>query len=424
MLRADRRKFLRTGGMIAIGAGLIAGMKKNANAQKAEPSHPVIARARNAAPISKAERNARIEKAQRIMRDQGIAATLIEPGSSLIYFTGVHWWLSERLTAAIIPAEGEIFFVTPGFEESRLREVMKVPGEVRTWEEHEDPFALVAQWMKEKRIHSKKIAIDEAVRHFIVDGINREAPRAKLVTARDVVNGCRLIKSPAELELMQIASDVTIAAYRDVYPRIEKGMGREDIQNLMYQTQAKFGGSGPSGGAQVGKGSALPHGSTIPEYVEDGSVILLDFGCNIHGYRSDISRTFVFGEPNTEQIRVWNQVRRGQDIAFEMAQVGTPAGEVDKAVRRYYESLGYGPGYQLPGLSHRTGHGIGLDVHEPINFVSNETMPLAPGMCLSNEPGIYMPGKYGVRIEDCIYMTEAGPKWFSTPPASIHRPFD
>jgi len=211
-------------------------------------------------------------------------------------------------------------------------------------------------------------------------------------------------------------------AYRAVYPLVARNMSGPEITALMLAAQARLGGEEVAGGAQVDKGSALPHGSREPEFVREGSVVLMDFSCTVGGYRSDISRTFVVGEPTADQRRLWNLVHRGQQLAFETAQPGTPAGEVDRTVRRFYESEGFGPGYQLPGLSHRLGHGIGLEVHEPINFVGNETMPLAAGMCFSNEPGIYVPGSYGVRLEDCIYITEDGPRWFSTPPPSLDSP--
>ncbi len=199
-------------------------------------------------------------------------------------------------------------------------------------------------------------------------------------------------------------------------------MSGPDVRALMHDAQARLGGERPAGGAQVDKGSALPHGSREPEYIRDGSMVLMDFGCGVDGYRSDISRTFVYGEANEEQRALFDLNRRGQDLAFATARPGTPAGEVDKVVRRLYESEGFGPGYKVPGLSHRLGHGIGLDVHEPINFVGNETTPLQPGMCFSNEPGLYIPGKYGMRIEDCIYITESGPRWFSQPPESLDKP--
>lgn len=373
-------------------------------------------------PIGPTERQARIAKAQRLMREQGVAALLVEPGSSLVYFTGVRWSRSERLTCAIIPAEGEIGVVTPFFEEPSVRESLGVPAEVRTWQEHEDPLALVAGWLRDRKLGSGVIAIEETNRYFIVDGLQRNLPTATLRNGAPVVRGCRMIKSPAEIALMQHASDVTMAAYRHTIPKIEAGMRPADIGAIMNRATAALGGEPEFELILLGEAAAYPHGSGKPQAVKAGEVVLMDCGCTVRGYQSDISRTFVFGEPTAKQRKVWNEVRRGQQIAFEAAKLGVAAGSVDDAARNYYVGLGYGPDYKLPGLSHRTGHGIGMDGHEPVNLVRGETTKLAPGMCFSDEPGIYIPGEFGVRLEDCFHMTEAGPKWFSQPSASIDAP--
>ena len=376
-----------------------------------------------AAPIGKAERTARMEKVQALMRRAGVGALLVEAGSSLRYFTGINWWRSERLTAALIPAEGPLCVVTPFFEEPSIREMLAVPGDVRVWQEDENPHALVAGWLKERKLAGKPVAVEETVRHFIVDGLQRALPGVEVRSGAELVNACRLIKSPAEIALMQRASDITIAAYRATAPKIAVGMDGAEIFALMATETARLGGQTPSGGVQLNEGSALPHGSKKRQVVREGSVILMDCGCTVDGYHADISRTLVFGTPDARQREIFGHVRRGQDAAMAAAQVGAPAGTVDDAVRAVYAPLGYGPGYKLPGLSHRTGHGIGLDVHEPVNLVHGETTPLAPGMCFSNEPGLYVPGSYGVRIEDCFYMTASGPRWFSTPPKSLDEPF-
>lgn len=373
-------------------------------------------------PIGRAEREARIAKAQRLMREQGVSALLIEPGSSLIYFTGVHWSRSERLTCALIPADGEIGVVTPFFEEPSVRESLGVPAEVRTWQEHEDPLALVAGWLRDRKLGSGVVAIEETNRYFIVDGLKRNLPTATLRNGAPVVRGCRMIKSPAEIALMQHASNITMAAYRHTVPKIEAGMRPGDIGRLMNQATASLGGDPEFALVLLGEAAAYPHGSGKPQSVKAGEVVLMDCGCTVEGYQSDISRTFVFGEPTAKQRKVWGEVRRGQQIAFEAARLGASAGSVDDAARSYYVSLGYGPDYKLPGLSHRTGHGIGLDGHEPVNLVRGETTKLAPGMCFSDEPGIYIPGEFGVRLEDCFHMTEQGPKWFSQPSESIDKP--
>jgi Xaa-Pro dipeptidase len=232
-----------------------------------------------------------------------------------------------------------------------------------------------------------------------------------------------MIKTAHELALMQKAADITIAAYRHTGPRIERGMTPSDSEAIMNGATRALGGNPEFALILLGEASAYPHGSGQPQQVRDGEVVLMDCGCTVEGYQSDISRSFVFGSPSAEQRRVWNHVHRGQEIAMAAARIGRSAGSVDDAVRAQYESWGYGPGYSLPGLSHRTGHGIGLDGHEPVNLVHGETTALAPGMCFSNEPGLYLPGRFGMRLEDCFHMTESGPHWFSTPPPSIDDPF-
>jgi Xaa-Pro dipeptidase len=373
-------------------------------------------------PISPAERLQRVAKAQLLMRARGLGAILIEPGASLTYFTGVRWSRSERLTAALIPAQGDAIVVTPFFEEPSVRESLAIPAEVRTWQEDEDPLKLVAGALRDRRAWGKPVGIEETVRFFAFDGLRKLGVR--LAAGAPVVRACRMFKSPAELALMRKASDITVAAYRHTHRKIERGMTPADIGAIMSEATEQLGGRSEFELILLGEASAYPHGSGKPQQVREGEVVLMDCGCTVQGYQSDVSRTFVFGEANAEQRKVWNQVRRGQQIAFDAARIGAPAGSVDDAVRRQYEAWGYGPRYALPGTSHRTGHGIGLDGHEPVNFVHGETTPLAPGMCFSDEPGIYLPGKFGIRLEDCLYMTEAGPRWFSTPPPSIDRPFD
>ncbi|MEG3180116.1 M24 family metallopeptidase [Sphingomonas sp. LT1P40] len=376
----------------------------------------------DATPISPGERRARLAKSQAMMKAAGIGAVLIEPGSSLVYFTGVRWWRSERLTAAILPVEGEPVIVTPFFEEPSVRESLGIPAEIRVWQEHEDPLKLIAQFLREKKLANRPIGIEETVRHFAVDGLARALPGARIVSANPVIRGCRMIKTPAEIALMQKAADVTMAAYRWTYPRIETGMTPPDIAALMTAATRKLGGEVAFNLILLGEASAYPHGSGKPQKVAKGEVVLMDCGAVVHDYQSDISRTFVHGGPSAAQRKVWGEMRRGQDIAFAAARIGASAGAVDDAVRAYYTSLGYGPDYKLPGLSHRTGHGIGMDGHEPINLVRGEREKLAAGMCFSNEPGIYLPGKFGVRLEDCFHMTATGPKWFSMPPRSIEEP--
>ncbi len=408
-------------GMAAAGAGLAAFRPMELMAQPRVPE--LRSMTAGVQPIAPEEHRARIARAQALMRRQGLAALLIEPGASMIYFTGVRWGRSERLTAAIIPREGEVAIVTPHFEEPSVRESLKVPGAVRIWHEHEDPARTVAGFLRDRRL-AGPVGVEETVRFFVVDGLRRAMPRVDIRNAAPVVRAIRMIKSPAELRLMQVAADITIAAYRHTYPQVRAGMTPAEIGAIMNGATRALGGNPEFALVLLGEASAYPHGTGRPQQVREGEVVLMDCGCTVQGYQSDISRTFVFGEPTRRQRQVWNHMHRGQQIAFETAQVGIPAGRVDDAVRAYYTKLGYGPDYKLPGLSHRTGHGIGLEGHEPINLVRGERTPLAPGMCFSDEPGIYIPGQFGIRLEDCIYMTERGPRWFSTPPPSLDRPFD
>jgi Xaa-Pro dipeptidase len=419
----DRRSLLRAAGTLPLLA--LSGTSRADEAAAADSGLGALANlAAGAKPIDAAERGTRIARAQALMAKHGIGAIVIEPGSSLIYFTGVRWWRSERLTCAVLPVEGEPCIVTPFFEEPSVRESLGVPAQVRVWQEDGSPFEVAAGFLRDRKLAGKPVGIEETARYFLVDGLQHALPQAKLVSANPVVRGCRMIKTAAELALMQCATDITIAAYRWTYPRIAVDMTPQDIGALMAAATQKLGGSVEFNLILLGEAAAYPHGSGKPQKVVRGEVVLMDCGCNVHGYQSDISRSFVFGgQASDEQRKVWNEVHRGQQVAFAAAKIGAPAGSVDDAVRRYYVSLGYGPDYKLPGLSHRTGHGIGLDGHEPVNLVRGEKTPLAAGMCFSDEPGLYLPGKFGIRLEDCFHMTESGPRWFSEPPPSIDKPF-
>lgn len=411
----QRRTLFRLAGGAAIGS---MALSSGASAQGSDLSAlPDLAA--GAKPITVQERQARIAKAGALMRQLDIDAVLIEAGTSLVYFTGIQWWRSERLTAALLTREGEIVVITPFFEEPSVRESLALDAEVLAWDEDQSPTAMLGEWLAGRGLSQGRIGIEETVRFFAVDGLRRALPDAAIVNGAPVIRGCRMIKSPAEIALMQVANDITMAAYRYAVPKIERGMTPSDIGGMINAATRKMGGSPEFALVLLGEASAYPHGSGKPQEVRDGEVVLMDVGCNVHGYQSDISRSMVFGEPTAKQRLVWNQMRKGQQIAFEAAQIGRPAGSVDEAIRTYLESIGYGPRYQLPGTSHRTGHGIGLDGHEPVNLVLGEETPLAAGMCFSDEPGIYLPGEFGIRLEDCFHMTADGPRWFSEPARSI-----
>lgn len=374
--------------------------------------------------ISQAERMQRLARARSLMQANGIGAVVVESGPSLDYFTGVQWHRSERLTAAVIPAEGEPIIVTPFFERPSVAESLAVPAEIRTWNEDEEPLKLVADFLRERGVARQSVGFEETDRFFIMDRLRQQLPGTAMVSGNPVVRACRLIKSPAELALMRTANDITLRAMRHAGEAARAGMTPADFGAAIDAATSVLGGSPEFSLVLIDEASAQPHGSRKPQVTKRGSTILFDCGCTVHGYQSDISRTFVFGAaPTAEQRKVWNQVREGQQIAIRAAKLGAPAGSVDDAVRAAYESWGYGPSYKLPGLSHRTGHGIGMEGHEPAYLVHGDMTPLVAGMCFSDEPGIYIPGKFGVRLEDCWTMTASGPKFFTQPPPSIDRPF-
>ncbi len=384
---------------------------------------PLKSLATSAAPIGAEERAARLAKVQDLMARRSVAALLVEPGSTLEYFTGVQWRRSERTTAAVIPARGQVVIVTPAFEEPSVRETLAIPGDVRPWNEADSPFAVIAGALRDHGAGVGPLAIEATTRFFVVEGVRKAAGGALPVVSGDpLVRACRLIKSPAELALMQTANDITIEALRQVHARIEVGMTGPQIAALMQRLTAQLGGAEEFALVLLNEASAYPHGSRVPQSVREGSVILMDVGCNVFGYQSDISRSWVHGEPTPRQRKVWATVKRGQEIALETASLGLPVGRIDDAVRAYYEKEGWGPGYRLPGLSHRTGHGIGLDGHEDPYLVHGDETPLQAGMCFSDEPGLYIPGEFGIRLEDCWHMTQAGPKLFTGLAASIDQP--
>jgi len=373
-------------------------------------------------PIGAQEHSARIAKVQTAMQQRRIAALFVEAGSTLEYFTGIHWWRSERTTAALIPAEGKVVVVTPFFEEPSIRETLKITGDVRPWKEDENPFDLIAGALRDSAIEGP-LAVEATTRFFIVEHLAKASgTKREVVPGDELVRACRIVKSSAELALMQAANDVTIAALRHLHGRIEAGMHRSDILSLLIAATEQLGGSHEFSLVLLNEASAYPHGSVKPQEVRKGSVILIDTGCSVHGYQSDISRSWVFGDASPRQREVWDTVKRGQEIALETAKLGTPVGVIDQAVRAFYEQKGWSKDYGLPGLSHRTGHGIGMDVHEPPYLVRNDATPLQAGMCFSDEPGIYIPGEFGVRLEDCWFMTEAGPKLFTPLAKSIDQP--
>jgi Xaa-Pro dipeptidase len=373
-------------------------------------------------PISEAERLGRIEKARKLMTDHGMGALVIEGGSSMFYFTGVRWGLSERPFVVVIPAKGDLAYVTPGFEESRARELTKFTNDIRVWQEDESPYRVIAGILQDRGVATGRVGLDERLRFFVADGLRAEAPRASFVLGTPVTAGCRMFKSPAEIALMQKANDITIEAFRAAHDTLTEGMTEADFRGNI---EAAFRALGASGSALVlfGQWSALPHGTINPQTLKQGDVVLFDGGTSIEGYASDITRTTVLGPPSQRQRDVWDLEKRAQTAGFEAARIGAPCEAVDAAARKVIVDAGFGPDYKTPGLPHRTGHGIGLDGHEWTNFVRGNKTALASGMCFSDEPMIAIPGEFGIRLEDCLYMTEGGPVFFTRQSPAVDKPF-
>ena len=424
-----RRDFvLASAAAIAAGTSELVGARESApQTQPAQP--PSIAALKSmraqARPITADERRARVEKARKLMVDQKIDALMLCQGTSLVYFTGIRWGGGERLFSAIIPAKGEPFFVCPAFEEDRAREQIalgpfKGTADVRTWHEHESPYELVAKGLRDRGVTTGRVGVEETVDFVFSNGVARAARGVEVVSGTPITAGCRMIKDAHELELMQLASDVTLKAYEAAYKALKEGMTQNDFARLVSQAHSQLGFNG-SAGVQVGEFSALPHGSITPQTVREGTILLIDGGCNVEGYQSDLSRTFVLGKPTDKMKRVFEIERRAQDAALAAAKPGVPCENVDAAARKVIVDAGYGPDYKF--FTHRVGHGIGMDGHEWPYLVRGNTLPLAPGMTFSDEPGIYIRGEFGVRLEDDMVITENGARLFTPQSSSLEQPF-
>ena len=375
-------------------------------------------------PIDDAERMRRIEKAQRLMREQGVQALYLDVSTNLFYFTGIRLRPSERLHGAIIPAEGDIIYLSPAFEEPKTRELIRFGTDVRCWEEHEDPTALVIDTMRSLGHNSGTLAIDPMTPFFTVDGLRRAGNAFALSNGAAITAACRMTKSPAEVALIQRAMDITLEVHKAAARILHEGITTTEVLGFLQQAHAKLGAT-PTGSGIVlfGEPTAYPHGVPYPQTLKPGDMVLIDVGAEIEGYRSDITRSYVFGEPDARQRQIWELEKSAQLAAFAAAKIGAPCEAVDAAARGVIEAAGFGPGYATPGLPHRTGHGIGLDVHEEAYMVKGNRTPLAAGMCFSNEPMICIYGEFGVRLEDHITMTEAGAHWFTLPCHSADDPF-
>lgn len=375
--------------------------------------------------ISEAEFKQRITKAQALMTKHNIAATYIDAGTNLYYFTGTRWYASERVVGAIIPQKGKIHYIAPYFEVNTLNQYMTIKGEIKGWQEHESPYQLVAQTLKDLGITTGQLAIDESTAFFIADGIKKAAPELTLIDAKAITAGCRAEKSTKEIALLQQAKNMTLEVHKAVARILRIGISVEEVTNFIDQAHRKVGAKAGSYFCIVlfGEDSSYPHGVKTPKALAENDIVLIDTGCQLEGYNSDITRTYVFGEANQRQREMWLIEKLAQKAAFDAAKIGVACGNVDTAAREYLASQQLGPDYQTPGCPHRTGHGVGLDIHEWPYLVRSDRTPLAKGMCFSNEPMLVLPNEFGIRLEDHFYMTETGAKWFTEPSYSIDDPF-
>jgi Xaa-Pro dipeptidase len=378
-----------------------------------------------AKPITSAEREARIARARELMAQHGIAAICIAGGTTLNYFTGVDWYNSERMMLIVIPVHGQPFGVCPAFEQERLQEQLAlVPAMVQTrlytWQENESPYALVAEGLKGLAATGGAVGMEETMPYVFAEGIARALPHARLQSATAVTAGCRSIKSPTELALMQLANSVTLQVYEAAWKSGHPGMTTHEFSALISAAYQRVGFPGEAS-CETGEFSALPHGSIKPQIIREGAIVIIDDGCTVEGYESDITRTFVYGKASDKMLRVFDIIHRAQAAARAAAHPGVACEVVDAAARKVIIDAGYGPGYAH--FLHRVGHGIGMDGHEWPYLVQGNTLPLAENMTFSDEPGIYIRGEFGVRLEDDMHITADGAKLFTGPSKSLEEPF-
>ncbi|HEY4901348.1 MAG TPA: Xaa-Pro peptidase family protein [Terriglobales bacterium] len=378
-----------------------------------------------ATPISADERSARVEKARQLMEENHLQAILVTNGNSLPYYSAVHWWPSERFFAMVLPAKGNAFFVCPAFEEGRAREQL-VTGpfgakvEIRTWQEDEDPYQRVADGLHDLGVSSGVLGIEEKTPYVFSNGIASHLPAIQIASATPVTAGCRMVKSEHELGLMRLASKVSITAYAAAYHALQPGMTGQEFEALVESAHTQLGFHGGAD-AQVGEYSATPHGSIQPQKIREGTIVMMDGGCSVEGYASDISRTFVLGKPTAKMQQIFDVVYRAQSAALAAARPGVACESVDAAARKVVIDAGYGPGFKY--FTHRVGHGMGLDGHEWPYLVPGNATPLRADMVFSDEPGIYLPGEFGVRIEDDMHITSDGAELFTPRSPSLEHPF-
>ncbi|WP_424681233.1 M24 family metallopeptidase [Frateuria sp. YIM B11624] len=426
-MQPGRRRFLKTTALgaaalpvAALGAGAAAS-EVGTGGVKLPPSILALTSVKpQIVPITDDERRGRLARAQELMGRSGIDAVYLDGGTTLDYFTGMRWWTSERLMGMLLPRSGDPVYVVPAFERSRALEQIRFGHDVRTWQENESPYALVAQAMREKGAGTGVLGIEDKVPFFRSTGLAQAMPQVRLVPATPVTAGCRAIKSPAELALMQVACNATLALYKAIWQGLEPGMTQQHIAAWVEAGYARMGLKGDAS-INVGSYTAQPHGSREPQVIREGTPVMLDDGCYVEGYMSDLTRTFTLGKASDKMKRVFDIVRKAQQAALAAAHPGATMESVDAAARKVIADAGYGPGYTY--FSHRLGHGIGMDMHEWYYLVQGNTRRIERGMTFSDEPGIYIPGEFGVRLEDDMHVTADGAHWFTPQSPSIEQPF-
>lgn len=376
-------------------------------------------------PISVDERLRRIARAQKLMQEKGIDALYLDCSSSMTYFTGLKYRRTERMHSAVLPAKGEIVHVSPAFEVEKLKTMLTFGGQIHVWEEDENPTEVVTETVKSLGYPRGTIAVDEATPFFTFDGLRKAGNSYTFVNAIDITAGCRMIKSEQEIALMQTAKNITLVAHKAAARILREGITTTEVQKFIAEAHRKLGSEGDVGfnGVLFGEATAYPHGVPYPQTLKDGDMVLIDTGAPIDGYMSDITRSYVFGEPTDRQRTVWNLEKAAQAAGFAAAKPGNKCEDIDIAARGVIAAGGFGPGYATPGLPHRTGHGIGLDVHEWPYLVKGDRTILQPGMTFSNEPTICIYGEFGIRLEDHMVITESGARWFTEQAHSCDDPF-
>ncbi|MCJ8518875.1 Xaa-Pro dipeptidase [Pseudorhizobium tarimense] len=375
-------------------------------------------------PISAEELNARVAKLQGLMRTTGVKAVYLDTSTSLTYFTAITLAASERMHGAIIPSSGAPIYISPAFEEPKTETLIINSGEIAVWEEHEDPALLVADLVCGLSVEGDSLAFDPATPFVFSNPITAYVgDRLKVVGAKDLIAECRQIKSATEIAIIQAAMTASLRVQKAVWEGLYEGVSTTEVTDFIAAAHTKLGMRHTFAAAQFGEATAYPHGVPYAQTLRQGDMVLIDLGAHIHRYCSDITRTYVFGQPTERQREIWALEQRAQRAAFDAARIGTACEEVDFAARKVLIDAGYGPDYKVPGLPHRTGHGLGMDVHEEPYIVLGNKTPLEPGMVFSDEPMLAIYGECGVRLEDIIYMTEDGPVFFTEPSQSIERPF-